>query len=268
MEDITPGLLQKIQKDFQSEFDKSKTISELYKKVRDGTVTYSEANKFSIKVGEILSGAFKNNISSDILPNGRMYYNIAKGILEPTLTRNHELITDVTSRIQTALNKSANIGIKAITPEINQSRIDGLIDKVSDAEVYDDVAWVLDEPIVNFSQSIVDDTVKANAEFQHKSGLSPQIVRTSSGKCCEWCSRLVGTYEYGDVRDTGNDVFRRHSNCRCEVTFHNGKKRQDVWSKQKWIADDEILEERKNIGMKSASAETPKEREKRVANSA
>ena len=73
----------------------------------------------------------------------------------------------MTEQIQTSLNKSSRIGIKAIKPELNQDRILGIVNKVSEAEAYDDVAWVLDEPIVNFSQSIVDDSIKANAEFQY-----------------------------------------------------------------------------------------------------
>lgn len=77
------------------------------------------------------------------------------------------MITDVTEQIQTSLNKSSRIGIKVIKPELNQDRILGIVNKVSEAEAYDDVAWVLDEPIVNFSQSIVDDSIKANAEFQY-----------------------------------------------------------------------------------------------------
>ena len=163
--DITPGLLKKIQDDFQKNFDKSAMISELYKNVRDGTATYKEANEFAIEVGDILANVFKNNLSSDVLPDGRMYYNIAQRIIEPTMKNNYDLITDVTSQIQTSLNKSAKIGIKAIKPELNQDRIHGIVNKVSDAEIYDDVSWILDEPVMNFSQIFVDVYIRDNAEF-------------------------------------------------------------------------------------------------------
>ncbi|PKK40388.1 hypothetical protein ABB02_00374 [Clostridiaceae bacterium JG1575] len=66
---------------------------------------------------------------------------------------------------QEALNKKAKIGIKPIKPALNQDRIDGLIEKNVEAEQYDDAAWALNEPIVNFAQSIVDDSAKANADF-------------------------------------------------------------------------------------------------------
>ena len=84
MEDITPGLLKKIQSDFQDRFDKSSLIKELYEKVRDGTATYLEANKFAIEVGDILAATFRENLSSDVLPDGKMYYNIAQRIIDFT----------------------------------------------------------------------------------------------------------------------------------------------------------------------------------------
>ena len=63
-----------------------------------------------------------------------MYYNIASRIIPETLQHNHELITEVTAKIQEDLNKRAGIGIKAIKPELNEDRIKGLIEKVSNVE--------------------------------------------------------------------------------------------------------------------------------------
>ena len=66
MEDIAPSLLKRIQEDYQENFDKSKLISQLYEKVRDGTATYKEANDFALEAGEILANAYKNNLSADV----------------------------------------------------------------------------------------------------------------------------------------------------------------------------------------------------------
>lgn len=239
MEDITPSLLKNIQEDFQNEFDKSSVIEKLYAKVRDGTATYEEANDFAIEVGEILAGAYKKNLSSSVLPDGRMYYNIANRIITPTMTNNYNLIVEVTKQVQELLNKSAGIGIKAIVPKQNTDRIRGIVDKVSDAERYDDVAWVLTEPIINHAQSIVADSIKENAEFQYGAGLSPKIVRESTGKCCEWCNTVVGVYEYPNVP---KDVYRRHDYCRCSVNYIAEKKQVDVHhgntGKRRYVKDE------------------------------
>ena len=234
MADIAPELLKKIQDDFRKKFDSSQTIRKLYEKVKRGSATYKEANEFAIEVGEILAGSFKSNISSASLPDGRMYFNIANRIIRETLQNNYELVSDISMKVQEALNKTAGIGIKPIKPKLNEDKVKGIVDIVSGKENYDDIAYMLGDPIVNFSQSVVNDTVRENADFQYQAGLSPKIRRTSTGKCCEWCDKLAGVYDYEDVSNSGNDVFRRHERCRCLVEYEPGNgKRQNVYTK-KW----------------------------------
>lgn len=246
--DIAPELLKRIQEDFQTNFDKSKVISGLYAKVRDGTATYVEANDFAIEAGQILADAYQNNLSSEVLPDGRMYYNIAQRIINPTMQNNYHLVTEVTDDVQRSLNESAGLGIKAITPELNQDRIDGIINRVSSEDVFDDVAWILGETMVNFSQSIVDDAIRENAQFHADAGLQPKIVRKLMGGCCEWCRAVAGTYAYPDVP---RDVYRRHQRCRCTVDYNPREgKIQNVHSKQ-WRQETERdkMELRKSIGL-------------------
>lgn len=232
MTDIAPGLFEKIKNDFNTRFSKSQKIKELYLKINNGVATYKEAQEFAAESGKILSEVLQENLSSSILPDGRLYYNIADRILRPMLENNYELISDVSVRVQAILNKKSNIGIKAIKPEMNEDKVQGIIDIVSGKEKYDDIAYMVGDPIVNFSQTIVDDAVKANADFQWESGLTPKIIRTSSGKCCEWCDKLAGVYDYEDVKNTGNNVFKRHKNCICLVEFTIEKNRQNVHSKK------------------------------------
>lgn len=248
-EDIVPELLENIREEFQKNFGASEKIRDLYKKIQGGSATYKDAYEFAENTGSILAQSFGKYLSSSMLPEGRMYYNIADRILRDTLRENYDLITDVTSKIQKSLNKNAGIGIKPIVPELNQDRIDGLVNKISSAENYDDVAWVLDEPVKTFSLSVVDDSIKKNAEFHSEAGLSPKIIRKSESKCCKWCRNLVGSYTYPD--NVPDDVYRRHENCRCTVDYHPGAGRiQNVHSKQ-WQNNEEKekIEIRKDIGI-------------------
>lgn len=253
MQDIGPVLLKRIQEDFQKNYDKSEVIAKLYAKVRDGTATYDEANDYAIEVGELLVNAYKNNLSSNVLPDGKMYYNIANSTVDPTMKNNYNLVSEFTGQVQTKLNQAAGIGIKAVKPELNKDRIRGIIDKLSNTEKFDDVAWVLDGPILNFTQSIVDDAIKANAKFQYDAGMNPKIIRTSTGRCCEWCSKLVGIYNYEEVSDTGNAVFRRHQHCRCKVLYDpkDGRGKVQNTHSKKWknIKKDAKIALRKGIGV-------------------
>ena len=108
-----------------------------------------------------------------------------------------------------------------------KERIKGLIDNVTvDGLPFEEVQRRMKEPVVNISESFYDDFVKENAKFSYKAGLQTQIIRVLKGKKpCKWCQSLAGVYDYSEVSDTGNDVFRRHENCHCQVVYVNHKYR-------------------------------------------
>lgn len=83
------------------------------------------------------------------------------------------------------------------------------------------------------TKAMHDDRMKSEAKFRHKAGLDCRITRVAVNGCCPWCSKVAGRYAYGEEPD---DIYRRHDNCDCTVTFENGRKRQDVWSKREWEA--------------------------------
>lgn len=229
--DVLPELLQAVQSDFESSYGKSEVVRKAFEALKAKKATYLTVNDFAIEIGEILSKALKSSVSADKLPDGKMYYNIAKRLLEETLGRNYELVSQYASDVQGQLNKKANIHLKTQEPGLNQDRIDGIVNRISSEQAFDDVQWILQEPIVNFTQSIVDDFIEENAKFHRSVGLEPTIERRSTGHCCDWCQSLVGFYLYG--KEPAN-FYRRHQHCRCTIDYDpkNGKK-QNSWSK-KW----------------------------------
>ena len=231
MNDIVPELLELIQKDFRYEINNNAKLKSIRKVIDEGSATYAEANEYAVEVGEILAKIFKRHIKSDILPDGKMYYNIAERLLNPTLNNNHKIVAKVSAEIQEILNKSAGLGLKGIEPQINQLRVDSIINRVANEELFDDVAWILDEPIVNFTHSVVDAAIKDNVSFQGESGLKPTVTRTVHGhKPCAWCRSMAGTYDYPNVPE---NVYRRHDRCRCTVEYDPGNvRKQNVWSKE------------------------------------
>ena len=250
MEDIAPALLEQIQKDFRARIQSSTKLKDLLQLVANGRATYVQAEEFAHEAGTLLSQTLGEHISSAVLPDGKMYFNIADRVLRPVLEEDHQLISDVAVQVQEHLNKKAGIGLKAQSVSVNEDRIDGIIDKVSDAESFDDVAWVLDKPVVNFSQSVVDDILKANIDFQGQVGLKPKVIRKAEHKCCAWCSALVGEYFYPNVPQ---DVYRRHENCRCTVEYDPGSgKRQNVHTKLFTQPQDYAkIEARKVVGIRT-----------------
>lgn len=249
IEDIAPGLLELLQEKFKNKTSVDKVIKQAMEALGTAGATYEDANNFAIRLGEILSKVYSENITAEVLPDGRMYFNIADRVITPTMTNNYDLIAEYTAEVQTQMNRQAGYHIKGQKPELNESRIKGIVNRLADEKDFNKIKWILEEPIINFSQSVVDDTVKANADFQYKSGLRPTITRKVEHDCCAWCGDMAGVYSYPDVPP---DVYRRHRYCRCSVEYDPGDgRKQDIWSK-KWTdpEKDSKIEARKKIGFK------------------
>lgn len=246
-DDVLPGLLKEVQAKFEAEFGKSKVVEDAFKKLKAKKATYSTANNFAIEVGEILARALQSVVTADRLPDGKMYYNIAKRLLEPVLGNNYKTVADYAVKVQSDLNKKAKIGLNAKKPVLNQDRIDGFIDRLSSEDDFNKVKWILDEPVVNFTQAVIDDTIKINAKFQYSAGLNPTIERRTFGQCCKWCESLSGTYNYPHVPE---DFYHRHQRCRCTIEYDpkNGKK-QNSWSKKWYRSDCSELERRRKMNI-------------------
>ena len=245
--DVLPDILKEVQERFERDFGKSEIVRNAFATLEAKKATYKTANEFAIEVGEILSKALGASLGADKLPDGKMYYNIAQRLLTDVLGRNHELVSGYASDVQKNLNDKAKIGLKVQVPELNLDRIAGIVNRFSSEENFEDVSWLLGEPIVNFTQSIIDDSIRKNAEFQHQFGLQPEIIRKSYFHCCEWCQEVQGSYKYPRVP---KDVYRRHQHCRCIVDYDpKSGKIQNVWTKKISNKSSDELENRKRINI-------------------
>lgn len=218
-------------------------------RLRDGT-SYFDANEYAVRLGELLSKAL--NQSTDTL--AFMSEEVARELLEPLLTQDHELISTAIDQIQRNMNEMNGIGLNPMIPDVDTDRIEGFIKKIASGEKLDDVRWMFGEPVINYSQSVVDKGIEKNAKATSKIGLKAYIIREAEASGhrtikrgnksysyaipCKWCADLAGKYDYEAVKGTGNDVYRRHEACRCRVTYVNGTDRQDVWSKAEWTEQD------------------------------
>lgn len=219
-------------------------------KIRKRIATYADAEQMAIQIGNALTTSLRENLP-DALTDGRLYRAVAEVVLEQPLKAAGTDVARFAEDIQRGLNETAGIGIRPIVPEMNQDQIDGIITGICNADSYEASEGTMLTQVGNCLEGYVDDFVRENADFQYKAGLSPTIERKTTGKCCPWCSNLAGSYPYEDVNDRGNDVFRRHKNCHCQILFNPGdgsKRRQNVHSRQ-WTDDQEPakIEERKSL---------------------
>lgn len=246
MVDVVPELNRSIERDFKNNVMKDRRIATISKRIRDGTATQKDGHDYAERLGEDLSRALVGNLTPERLPDGRLYYNIAKRTVVPSLENNYELTNEIASEIQTALDLKAGIGLNSSKADFPTERIQGLIDKMTADNITIERAIIwLQEPIINNSEAFFDDFIKENARVRRNIGLKATLTRSVESGCCKWCEALAGTYEYGNAPE---DIYRRHEFCRCTVTFQSKKTSENVWTKSTWESTPEEIARRKEVG--------------------
>lgn len=114
MQDVAPALLEKIQKDLRQGVKCSEKIRRVDTLIEQNKATYRDAYSVASEVGAILMQSFAKHLSSKVLPDGKMYYNIAERVIRLPLEEADDIIFAYTTKIQQQINDRAGIGIKAV----------------------------------------------------------------------------------------------------------------------------------------------------------
>lgn len=204
-----------IKAEFEAYVKADKKATELYTQIYYGDATYATATRFANRIGEDLAV---------VLMRHAPYTDISEwdleNLLPPALGKNHRMVSEACKQIQERLNKDAGLGIKYQEAAFNKDKVYGMVKELRDNPEFTNIEQTFKDQLVNFSESVVDDTIKANANMLWKAGVKSVVVRVAEAKCCKWCSAIAGVYDYDQVSDTGNDVWRRHENCNCTIDFY------------------------------------------------
>ena len=170
---------------------------------------YKDAHAYAIRVGTIIGNVLRQYQPEDISE-----WDL-EDLIPGTLGLDHRMVLTACNEAQKNLNAAAHIGILPQDPQFDGNRAYGLVEFVREHGV----GPAFYDHVTNFSQNVVDQSIRVNADVQSRAGLSPKIVRTAESHCCKWCDNLEGTYDYDKVKDTGNQVWQRHDNCRCLIEY-------------------------------------------------
>lgn len=222
----TDDILRKIIRRYGVETENIRTMQIIESKLAKHTVNYRDANQYAQEIGNILTGIFRDYLP-EALTDGKLYRAAAEVLIKEPMYKAVDDVNRVARMVQNDLNGQAGIGMNAITPEVNEDQIDGIITGICNAESYAGSEELLMDQLGNFLEGHVDDFVRENADFQSNAGLTVIVQRIADGKCCKWCSNLAGSWLYDQVRDKGNDVWKRHNNCHCQIIYDpRGSKRR------------------------------------------
>ena len=233
-------LLSEVKKAFTDAYSNDTECKRLQAIVDDGKATYKDAGDLAQRIGDLLSRIYRDKLQdaydSAVLPYLGLTEAERDAILNETLHDEYKKIATVAHDTQAGINSAAGLHIQPVTPQANEDKIAGIVKHTADTAAEHGSAAAMDDlhtATTNYSRSVVDDSVKANASRQYNMGLHPKIIRRAEAGACKWCRDLAGEYDYPNVPQ---DVYRRHENCECTVTYYPGKGggyAEDVWTKRK-----------------------------------
>lgn len=204
---------------------KDRRLARLSDKVGKGIANYKDVGTIAQRVGNHSAKALKKVLTADSVPDGIMSWTVAEGTVGRQARLQYDLISETAKEVQKSLNKKAGLGLREVVGDFDEDNVREILGRLSSGESIKDLAWLLDDPIVRNALSVADSAIRANADLERRAGMRPTVTRIPEYGACAWCEDLAGTYDYDDVRDKGNDVWRRHNNCRCEILFDPGDSR-------------------------------------------
>lgn len=203
-----------IKQQFIDTVNNDKVVTELYAKIRKGDATYGTANKLAARVGEDLGKVLRQYAPFESIDEWDL-----DDLIPKSLGLDHQIVTTACQQIQEKMNKEAGLGIKYQAPIFDMDRAMGIVKELRDNPEFTNIENTFYDQLANFSMNIVDDSIRDNAQIMARSGIKTLVIRQPDFRACAWCREVSGTYDYADVKDRGNDVWRRHENCRCVIDF-------------------------------------------------
>lgn len=200
--------------EFKNRVNSDKYVQRYLRQIRDGKASYNTANKLAVRVGKNLGEVLKLHAPIENIDEWDYIDLIPK-----SLGLDHQIIADACRAVQENINADAGLSIKPQTPKFDKNRVYGLIKELEDNPEFTNIEKSFYEQLVNFSESIVDDSIRENAGLMYRAGIKTMVVRQADSNCCPWCEEVAGTYDYDDVKQSGSDVWRRHENCRCTIDY-------------------------------------------------
>lgn len=126
-----------LQKNIETAFNERLAIDVVIKaiklKVETGRATQRDVTMLCKRLGEIASRVLIENIKPEMMPNDKMYWNIAEKAIKPLMMKIHGIVNKVAAEVVMAEHKANGIHIKPIEPVFPKERIESLINNFVNA---------------------------------------------------------------------------------------------------------------------------------------
>ena len=216
-----------VQDEIRQRIEKDVLLARLRRKIDTGKADFNDTFLYSDRAGKLLGEIFSRRLPDIPLEEREA---LCVELLRDRYTDINQLI----DRVQRVLDEALNLHIAPQHAPFKNERAHKIGNATADPTVPVETQQRRAESApATMTRAMHDDRMKKEADFRSRAGLQCYISRKTDGKCCEWCDKMAGRYEY---HSEPKDVYRRHDNCGCSVTYENGRQRQNVWSKREWEA--------------------------------
>ena len=216
---MADDILDIMRKEFQRRIRSDPELKEIRDLISAGA-EYPTAEKYATRAGQLLSEVMKEYISPDLFSQiGKIEPSELAHYITPMLNQGYDYVSAASMAVQRFMNSKFGIGLEAVASEFDHSAAMNIVAKMCGYDNFEDSLFMLDEPVIQNMMNVVTDTMHETLQEQSDFGLETAVIRTAEHGACPWCRRLAGAYEYSDVADKGSDVWRRHNDCRCEITY-------------------------------------------------
>lgn len=133
MNDIGLELQKRIETAFNERLAIDVVIKAIRLKVENSKATQRDITILCKRLGEIASRVLIDNIKPEMMPNDKMYWNIAEKAIKPLMVNIHGIVNKVAAEVVMTERKANGIHIKPIEPVFPEERIESLINNFVNA---------------------------------------------------------------------------------------------------------------------------------------
>ena len=199
-----------------------KVAAKLKKDIEDikNSLSIAAVDQFARDSGRLLAYEIIAVLEWEKFPEALLFESVARDIIFPLLEVQHQNLTPYFEKVQDAESRKNGWNIKSQMAEFSKSRANGLVETMIN-KAYSSLISSFPATSEQFSQGMIDDSVKSNADYIYKVGYPVKVTRTPENKACKWCDRLAGTYDYSALTNT-DDIWKRHEGCKCDIEITKG----------------------------------------------
>ena len=220
---------QAILSEFQRRLTTDPKVRSILRRIGKGKATLADTAALSDRAADLLGEVFGAAVLD--IPE-----DVREAVCEGLLREQYDSTMNTCDGVLEALDSAQELHLTPQHPGFPIERVQQLASSLTDPTVkLETIQRRASKPVATVAKSFHDSYIRINAQTRHDLGIKCYLDRVAAPGCCAWCTGIAGRYVYGEHP---KDIFRRHDNCSCTVTFENGRERQDVWSKRTWDARD------------------------------